>query len=268
MTISQLTSRNNSLLKTLRLISSGSRRAPKDLAVSEGIRVLEELNKSHCTVEAVVISERFGNSCKEEDLLNVWLSKSVPVYRVSDTLFMSVSDVKTPQGAVALVRFPELVLDKIPAQQNALVLFACGIQDPGNLGTLIRTAVAAGATSVCATRGTVSARNPKTIRASAGAIFRIPVIERVDITAFINYCRLHSIKAYRTDVSEGLAYTRADLASPCAIVLGNEGSGIGQEQFAELPAIHIPMSEGVESLNVAMAGGIFLYEAWRQRSQK
>ena len=216
----------------------------------------------------MVISERFGNSGKEEDLLNVWLSKRVRIYRVKANLFLSVSDVKTPQGAVALVRVPELVLDKIPRQQNALVLFACGIQDPGNLGTLIRTAAAAGATLVCTTKGTVSARNPKTIRASAGALFRIPVVEHAEISAFLRYCALCSIRAYRTDVCEGLPYTQADLASPCAILLGNEGSGIAQEQFAELSAIHIPMAEGVESLNVAMAGGIFLYEAWRQRLNK
>ncbi len=266
MAISQLTSRNNPLLKTLRLISSGSHRAPQELVVAEGIRVLEEISNNHkCSIEAVVTSEGFGISGKEKGLLNVWLSKGVPIYKVSESLFVSVSDVKAPQGAVALVRSPRQNLKNISTHQIALILLACGIQDPGNLGTLIRTAVAAGATSVCTTKGTVSTKNPKTIRASAGTIFRIPVVEHVDISAFLNYCRLHSIRAYRTDVSEGLPYTQADLATPCAILLGNEGSGIAEEQFAELPAIHIPMSEGVESLNVAMAGGILLYEACRQR---
>jgi TrmH family RNA methyltransferase len=268
MTISQLTSRNNPLFKTLRLVSSGSRRAPKELAVAEGIRVLKETNKSNCSIEAAVISERFGNSGEEQDLLKVWLTRNVRVYKVNAALFMSLSDVKAPQGAIALVRIPELDLEKVPSGRNALVLFACGIQDPGNLGTLIRTAAAAGATLVCTSKGTVSARNPKTIRASAGAIFRMPVVEHAEISIFLRYCEMHSIRAYRTDVCEGLPYTQTDLASPCAIVLGNEGSGIAREQFAGLSAIQIPMAEGVESLNVAMAGGILLYEARQQRLDK
>jgi TrmH family RNA methyltransferase len=268
MTISQLTSRNNPLLKTLRLVSSGSRRAPKELAVAEGILVLEEINRCRCKIEAVVISERFGASGKEENLLSAWLSKKVRTYRANANLFASISDVKTPQGAIALVRVPQLDLEKVFQLPNALVLFACGIQDPGNLGTLIRTAAAAGATLVGTAKGTVSARNPKTIRASAGACFRIPIVEHVEISAFLSYCNLHSIRAYRTDVCKGLPYMEADLASSCAILLGNEGSGISHEEFAGLSTIHIPMTEGVESLNVAMAGGIFLYEAWRQRLNK
>ena len=230
--------------------------------------MLEEINKSNCSIEAVVISERFGDSGEEQDLLKVWLSRNVRIYKVNAALFMSLSDVKTPQGAVALVRIPELVLEKTPSQRNALVLFACGIQDPGNLGTLIRAAAAAGATLVCTSKGTVSVRNPKTIRASAGAIFRIPVVEHAEISAFLRYCELHSIRAFRTDVCEGLPYTQTDLASPCAIVLGNEGSGIEQEQSVQLPAVQIPMAEGIESLNVAMAGAILLYEARRQRLDK
>jgi RNA methyltransferase, TrmH family len=267
MTISQLTSRNNPLLKTIRLVSSGSHRVPKELVVAEGIRVLEEVNRCHCGIEAVVISEDFGNSGRARSLLDTWLSAGVRICKTDAGSFASISDVKTPQGAVALVHFPELDLTKIPQSPNALVLLACGIQDPGNLGTLIRTAAAAGATLVSTTQGTVSVRNPKTIRSSAGACFRIPIVEHLDVPDFLRYCSSQSIRAYRTDVGSGLPFTRTDLTSSCAILLGNEGSGIVKEEFAELPAIHIPMAEGVESLNVAMAGGIFLYEACRQRSK-
>jgi RNA methyltransferase, TrmH family len=267
MAITPLTSRNNPLLKTIRLVSSGSHRAPKELAVAEGIRVLEEINRCNCTIDAVVISEGFGESGREKSLLEAWISKGVRIHQADAGLFASVSDVITPQGAVALVQVPEFDLAKVPQPSNALVLLACGIQDPGNLGTLIRAAAAAAATLVGTTKGTVSARNPKAIRASAGACFRIPIIEDVEVPDFLRYCSSRSIQAYRTDVCSGLAYTQADLASSCAILLGNEGSGIAQEELAGLPAIHIPMADGVESLNVAMAGGIFLYEACRQRSK-
>jgi RNA methyltransferase, TrmH family len=267
MAISRLTSRNNPLLKTIRLASSGSRRAPKELAVAEGIRVLEELNYCNCAIEAVVLSEGFGDSGREKSLLAAWLSRGFRIYKADAGLFASISDVKTPQGAVALVRVPEPSLTDIPQSPGALLLLACEIQDPGNLGTLIRAAAAAGATLVSTTKGTVSARNPKTIRASAGTCFRLPIVEHVDLQDFLLYCRRHSIRVYRTDVCGGLPYSEADLSSSCAILLGNEGGGIAQKELEALPAIHIPMAAGVESLNVAMAGGIFLYEARRQRSR-
>jgi len=266
MAISQLTSRNNPILKAIRLVSSGSRRAPKELVVAEGIRVLEEVHKCGCPIEAVVISDRFGSTGREDDLLKIWISHKVRICRAEPQLFKFVSDVQTPQGVIALVRMPELSLGKLPPAQKALVLFACGIQDPGNLGTLIRAAAAAGATLACTSSGTVSARNPKAIRASAGAFFRLPVVEHVGIPAFLQYCSLSKIRVYRTDVWEGLPYTAADLASPCAILLGNEGSGIVNKEFAGIPSLHIPMAEGVESLNVASAGAILLFEALRQRA--
>jgi TrmH family RNA methyltransferase len=266
MTISQLTSRNNPILKAIRLVSSGSRRAPKELVVAEGIRVLEEVHKCGCPIEAVVVSERFGSAGREDDLLKSWKSHKVRICRADSQLFQSVSDVQKSQGAIALVRMPELSLEKLPPAQKPLVLYACGIQDPGNLGTLIRAAAAAGATLACTSSGTVSARNPKVIRASAGAFFRLPVVEHVAIPAFLHYCDLRKIRAYRTDVREGRPYTEADLASPCAILLGNEGSGIVNGESAGIPSLHIPMAEGVESLNVASAGAILLFEVLRQRA--
>jgi TrmH family RNA methyltransferase len=268
MAISQLTSRNNPLLKTIRIALSGSRRAPDNLVVAEGIRILEEVQKCRCEIAAVVISENFGNSNREKDLLDFWISQKVRICRAESTLFQSISDVQTPQGALALVKTVICKLDTAPPVQNALILAACGIQDPGNLGTLIRAAAAAGAGMVCTTKGTVSARNPKAIRASAGAFFRLPVIEHVTMSELLRYCEQHRVRLYRTDVREGLAHAQADLLAPCAILLGNEGSGIASREFEEIPAIHIPMADGMESLNVATAGAILLFEAARQRSQQ
>ena len=229
--------------------------------------MLQEIDKCGCLIDAVLLSEGFGNSSKEEALLDGWLARNVRICRTSESLFRSVSDVRAPQGAIALVPFPERKLDAAAPGQNALVLFACGIQDPGNLGTIIRTAAAAGASLVCIGPKTVSPRNPKAIRASAGTIFRIPIVEHAEMSEFLDYCACHSIRAYRTDILQGLAYTHVDLRSPSAILLGNEGNGITNEECMELPAIRIPMAEGVESLNVAMAGAIILFEASRQRTK-
>lgn len=265
MAISRLTSKDNPLLKKIRLIASGSRRAPSGFAVAEGMRVLAELDPDTFRIEAVLASESFGASGKENALLQRWLANDVRICKVDENLFRSVSDVRAPQGAIALVRFPERTLDAVEPGRNALVLFACGIRDPGNLGTVIRAATAAGASFVCTGKETVSARNPKAIRASAGAVFRIPIVESIGTVDFLAYCRRHSIRAYRTDVIEGSPHTRVDLSAPCAIVLGNEGSGVPQHEWSALPAIRIPMAAGVESLNVAIAGAVILFEALRQR---
>lgn len=268
MAISRLTSKENPLFKAIRLVGSGSRRAPEGLAVAEGNRVLAEVNSCGCRIDSVLVSDGFGNSGKEEALLHSWLSKGVRICRTSENLFCCASDVRAPQGAIALVHFPERKLEAAPPGRHPLIVFACGIQDPGNLGTIIRAAAAAGASLVCTGRETVSPRNPKAIRASAGTVFRIPIVEQADMRQFMAYCESRSIRAYRTDVREGVPHTRADLKSPCAIVLGNEGGGIALDTCATLPALRIPMAQGVESLNVAMAGAIVLFEALRQRTNE
>lgn len=236
------------------------------MAVAEGIRVLEEVQRSGHAVDAVVFSEGFGSSAREQRLLDAWSRENMRAFKVSGSLLASVSDVQTPQGALALVRVPELTLDEAAPGAAPLILYACGIQDPGNLGTLIRTAAAAGATLACTSKGTVSARNPKVIRSSAGSFFHLPLAERVRASAFRSYCRRHSIRIFRAHTREGIPYTRAAMRTGCAVVLGNEGAGLDEKEFAAYPAIRIPMAKGVESLNVAMAGAIILFEASRQRS--
>jgi TrmH family RNA methyltransferase len=265
MTVPQLTSKDNPVLKTIRLISSGARRAPRQLVAAEGIRVLEEVERSGFTVEAVVLSEAFGSNPRERSLFDRWISRGLPLYQVKPILFQSLSAVETPQGAIALVKVPETTLESVPPAHNALILLACAIQDPGNLGSLIRTAAAAGASLVATTKGTVSVRGPKVIRSSAGSIFHLPLVEHAEASSLRHYCEHHSIRMYRAETREGVVYSEADLVSPCAILLGNEGSGIPERLFSDLPAIRIPLAPGIESLNVAAAGAIILFEAHRQR---
>jgi len=261
MTFKQLTGKDNPLLKTIRKLSRHS----GEQMIAEGVRVLEEAEAAQCAIDAVVISESFGENEREQKLLRSWQSRSARIYRISAALFRSISAVETPQGAIALLRVPKYSLEMIAPENNALILCAAGIQDPGNMGTLIRTASAAGAHLVCTTPGSVSARNPKVLRASAGAFFRIPVIEHLPAEELLAWRERRSIRIYRTDIREGIAPTRADLVSPCAIVLGNEGNGLNNAAFSQMPSLRIPMSGNAESLNVAAAGAIILFEAFRQR---
>ncbi|MEJ2245889.1 MAG: RNA methyltransferase [Acidobacteriota bacterium] len=221
-TATHLTSRENPLLKKIRLLVSGSGRAPEELVVAEGNRVLHEVSQSGRDIEAVVFSESFGRETHERVLLEDWHNRRIRLYCVNQKLFVSLSRLRTPQGAIALVKVPEVPFP--PAtDQDVLMLYICGIQDPGNMGALIRTAAASGVTLVC---------------------------------------------TYRTDAMRGVPYTETDLKSPCAILLGNEGSGLIEEKFAGLPAIHIPMMNGIESLNVALAVAVILFEACRQRCRQ
>jgi TrmH family RNA methyltransferase len=264
--IPQITSKDNPLFKTIRLIASGSRRADQQLVVAEGVRVLEEVHRAGCSIEAVLLSEIFGVDTREQTLLNAWQRNGIRLYQTNEILFKSLSSVQTPQGAIALVRISEFSLNAFHPKGNALILCASGVQDPGNLGTLIRTAVAADANMVCTIKGTVSTRNPKAVRSSAGAFFRIPLVEHLDVHDFVRYCETHSIQIYRTGAGSGAPYTKEDLRKSCAIVLGNEGLGMTETEFSKFPSIRIPMADTAESLNVAMAGSVIFFEAFRQRN--
>ena len=266
MAIVRLTSKDNPLIKKIRLVASQGRKAPADLVLVEGLRSLEEVACARCSIEAVLLSETFGANSRENQLLEAWTSAGVRLYRVADSLISGLSDVRAPQGAIALVSAPVLHLKDVRLPHNPLILCACAVQDPGNLGTLIRTAAGAGAAMLCTTPGTVSARNPKAVRASAGTCFRIPVVERVIPREFFSYCREYEVRIWRTDAHAGVACFEANLRSSSAILLGNEAQGISQPEWKSVPSIHIPMAPGVESLNVGTAGAILLFEAYRQRS--
>jgi TrmH family RNA methyltransferase len=266
-TVTHLTSRENPLLKKIRHLVSGSASTPGEPVVAEGNRVLHEVNRSGREIEAVVFSESFGRDTHERGLLEDWQNRGIRLYCVNQKLFASLSCLQTPQGAIALVRVPEVHFPP-ETDRDVLMLYLCGIQDPGNMGALIRTAAASGVTLVCTAKGSVSARNPKAIRSSAGVFFHHIPAEQVDAGIFLQYCLDNSVQPYRTDTVRGVPYTETDLKSPCAILLGNEGSGMTDERFAGLSAIHIPMLNGIESLNVALAGAVILFEACRQRCRQ
>jgi RNA methyltransferase, TrmH family len=266
MTITELTSKNNPLFKTIRRLASHSRRAPKSIVLAEGIRTLEEASKCGCAMECAIISEDFGKEPREEALLNHWNLLGIKLYRANVNLIKSISGVQSFQGALALINVPTLILDAIPLKPNPLVLVICSIQDPGNLGTLIRTAMAAGVSMVCTTAGSVSARNPKAIRASAGAFFRLPIVEHLPATELMAYLASHQISLLRVDVRGAVPYRDYDFRSPCALLLGNEAQGLSLDDWKGSQSVVIPMASGVESLNVAAAGSIVLFEAFKQRS--
>jgi RNA methyltransferase, TrmH family len=266
MTVIELTSKHNPLFKQIRLIASQSHRAPKSLVLAEGIRALEEASRAGCIAECALISDDFGNGARELFLLDYWHTHGAKVYRAKRALIEPVSDVQSFQGALALVRIPLRSLKTVTLGLNPLILCICGIQDPGNMGTLIRTALASGVSLVCTTQGSVSAANPKAIRASAGAFFHLPVVENLKPSELMDFLVSHKMKVLRADAHGELPYTGCNFSSPCAVLLGNEGQGFAPEDWEGSQSVAIPMTRGVESINVAVAGAVILFEAYRQRS--
>jgi TrmH family RNA methyltransferase len=233
--------------------------------LAEGLGVLEEANASGHAITAAILSEGFGASPRQQALVDAWSKAGVRICRAGPRVLRSISSVLEPQGAMALVRVPAARLADFAHAPRADVLCACGLQDPGNLGTLIRTAAAAGCSLLCTTPGTVSARNPKAVRASAGAFFRLAVAEGVTPAEILGFGREHKLRIFRADAHLGQDCFKADLNSPFVLLLGNEAHGFDASAWSELAPLRIPIAPGIESLNVASAGAVILFEAFRQR---
>ena len=195
-------------------------------------------------------------------------------------IMQKVSDTETPQGVLCVAKMPrygrEDLLGPAPSAEKAgssdgaekpLLLILENIQDPGNLGTMIRTAEAAGVTGVLMSRDTVDLFNPKTVRATMSAIFRVPFMYTDDLISEMHWLREScGMKIYAAHLEASRPYDEADCTGPCAFLIGNEGNGLSVEAAeAATGKVHIPMKGQIESLNAAMAAGILLFEASRQR---
>lgn len=260
-----ITSRANPRVKQLRAAFAGNARLADRLVAIEGENLIHEAIRSGIALHTVFVSE---HASPPDEVSGV-----VEIIHLADDIFASSVDTQSPQGIAALIEPPQWQLDAVlranskpDAQRAPLLLIAAGLQDPGNLGTLIRSAEAFAATAVLTTSGTVSPWNQKAMRASAGSVLRAPVvsIEIADLTALKSrgICLLAAVAA-----RDGEDNAIPDLTQPSALMIGNEGSGLSPELLALADGrISIPTPGPVESLNAAIAGSLLLYEASRQRS--
>ncbi|HKW17416.1 MAG TPA: RNA methyltransferase [Terriglobales bacterium] len=255
--------RHNSLLKELRQSFHRGELTAADECAIEGFRIIEEAIRSGLKLRAVFVSE---SGRERAARLLPQIGAHVDAVVVPDKLFASVVLSETPQGLAALVRLKTYAIDQVldHAEEGPLVAIA-GIQDPGNLGTIFRSAEAFGAKGVLLGEGTVSVYNSKVVRASAGSIFRVP-FTRVEIKTAIAEMRSHGIRLLATSSHKGRPLPEVDLRSKASIFIGNEGAGIHKKLLSEMDElIMIPHSPRVESLNAGIAASIVLYEAARQK---
>jgi TrmH family RNA methyltransferase len=253
-------SRQNARIKELRAgLSRGSKTAHNHIAV-EGLHLVQEAVKSGLNLNTVFLQE--GN----EGLLEQLPVDSAELLIVTEEVFSSATMTEHPQGIAALVEAPQFTAQAM--FQNTLggiplVVIAAGLQDPGNLGTLVRSAEAFGATGMILLPGTVSLWNAKTLRASSGSAFRLPVVALTADDAFAAL-RAQGVRILAAVARDGDG--DADLRGPSALLVGNEGSGLPGAWIAQADArVTIPLPGAVESLNAAIAGSVLLYEAMRQR---
>ncbi len=260
--IRQVTSPANPLLKVFRRALAEGASREGWLAV-EGPHLLEEAMASGAEVRSVLVASAAARTFR--DLL-ARLPKEAELVEIPDRVFSKVSATQTPQGLAALVELRSHDLEALLGAPNALLVVACGVQEPGNIGTMIRNAQALGATALVTIKGTVSASNPKAARASAGAIFRLPVVEGLEPAMLFGKMRRAGIQIIAADRHSAVSVAEVDLRGPVAFLIGREGTGLSDEVAREADQIvGIPLCPGTDSVNAAMAAGIFLYEAARQR---
>lgn len=257
-------SKQNPRLKALRRALAHPSGESCPLAGIEGPNLLEEAIRAGLRVACIFVAQ------EGEHLLDaLLLPAETEVLLLPKELLNSALSTETPQPVAALVEPPEWTwADILKSQSTAapLLLVLAGLQDPGNLGTIIRSAEAFGATGILSLPGTVSAWNSKAVRASAGSLFRLPLLSVAAEDCFTRL-RQAGMMLWTTAVTSAKPADKIDLASPAAIIIGNEGNGVPAELAALADgALTIPCPGPVESLNAAIAASILLYEASRQRA--
>lgn len=259
-----VSSRQNALVKDLRRAFSRGEPAGDGALAIEGVRIIEEAVRSGLRFQAIIFSES-GRSHAARLLPQI--SSHTEALLLPDDVFASAVSTETPQGVAALVKLRPAKLEDLLQQvsDDLLLVGIAGLQDPGNLGTIIRSAEAFFARGILLGEKTVSHFNPKVVRASAGSLFRQPLIP-VKLAESIQALRQRGVRILATSSHKGVSLPYSDFSGPCMIVIGNEGAGVPAEILSAADElITIPHSPRVESLNAGIAASIVLYEAARQK---
>ncbi len=258
----RIASPQNSLVKDLRrAFARGELTADGHCAI-ESVRMVEEAIRSGLRFRALFFAESAEEAVRR---LLPQIASQVETLALPDEVFAGAVATESPQGVAALVKLKDCALDDALRPAPPLVLVACGIQDPGNLGAMLRSAEAFGATGVLLAEHTVSALNPKVVRAAAGSLFRLPVL-RVKLAEAMPRLRDRGLRLVASSSHRGGRLDQTDLSGPLAIFVGSEGAGLPKDILKQMSeVVAIPHAPQVESLNAAVAASILLYEAARKR---
>jgi RNA methyltransferase, TrmH family len=270
MTRKKITSFSNPLIRQAVEITSVRQRSGREFFIAEGPHLVAAAIEAGAFFKEVFYTAGFSGTKDGARLLAALenaVNKPTMLIELPEPLFAKISDTETPQGILAIISLETVKLCSLDLSASPLIAVCDGIQDPGNLGTIIRVSDAAGADAVVVLPGSCDPYSPKVVRASAGSIFNLPVIlcRREEL---IDYLSENSIKLYVANAKAERSIYETDLREPCALAFGNEARGISSllQERAD-GAIKIPILGKAESLNAAVAASICLYEAVRQRSK-
>ncbi|MBR6391526.1 MAG: RNA methyltransferase [Lachnospiraceae bacterium] len=256
-----ISSVTNAAVKRIVLLQTRDKtRREEGLFIVEGVRMYMEVPVQR--LDSVYVTESFLDHAGQDVRERL---ADTGYELVSEDVMKKMSDTMTPQGVLCLVRYYDYTVDEI-LDGGSLYLILDGLQDPGNLGTVFRTAEAAGAAGIIMSRGTVSIYNPKSIRSTMGTLFRMPFIYADDLCEVIADLKERGVRVYAAHLHGAVDYTACDYRGASAFVIGNEGAGVSDAVAgASDSCLYIPMEGEVESLNAAVAASVLMYEAHRQR---
>lgn len=257
-----ISSTSNPQIKNLALLQKKAKaRKEQGLFVVEGIKMFEEARASGLLVKAYMSESFYQERAMIQEFFTGLLYEVV-----TDAVFNQVTDTMTPQGIMGTVQTPVYTLSRICEKSDAFVLLLEDIRDPGNLGTIIRTAEGAGVSGIILNRSCADVLQPKVVRSTMGSIYRVPYYEAEDLAGIITKLKTEGFELYAAHLS-GLSYdTKGGFLGKCGLLIGNEAGGLSEKVAALADKlIKIPMAGKVESLNAAIAAAILMYEAARQR---
>lgn len=257
-----ISSLNNKQIKNLTLLQKKAKaRKEQGLFVVEGIKMFDEARSARLLIKTYMSESFYQDKINERDFL-MGLDYEI----LTDDLLRRISDTITPQGIMGIVRKPEYTLDEMLKHKDAFLLLLEDIRDPGNLGTIIRTAEGAGVTGIILNKTCADILQPKVVRATMGSIYRVPYYEAEDFTSLIAMLKTKDFKIFAAHLSGDSYDKEGGFLGNCGLLIGNEANGLSDEASkAADNLIRIPMEGKVESLNAAVAAAIIMYEAARQR---
>lgn len=267
-----ITSLQNTKVRQVMALQKKKERDKTRLFIVEGKKMIEEIPMDW-EVREYFIQSSFYEKEENQDWLNKHvfscqslISSSTSI--IADSIFLKMSDTETPQGILAMIEQREYDFSSLNILETDFWLLIEEMQDPGNLGTLIRTADAAGATGVILSKGTVDLYSPKVLRSTMGSVFHLPILTGVNLSEGIKELQNHGIQILAAHLQGALSPYEINLNRGIGILIGNEGRGLTEEvaKMADV-AVKLPMLGKAESLNAAVAGSILLYEVVRQRER-
>lgn len=262
----EITSMKNPLIKEIKSLYRKKERMKSKSFIIEGIKIIEEAIENSYPIKNIVYTDKLLESKDGPEFFETIKNMEDLIY-VPEKIFKEISDTESPQGVLAIASFSFGDMDKLKENQKPSLIFLDKLQDPGNMGTIIRSADAFNLDGIIITDGSVDPYNPKVVRATMGSIFRLPIYYIEDSLSGLNMLKEQGLKVYSTSLEGSLPIYEMEYKNGFILVIGNESTGVSDEIYNLSDSlIRIPMPGKAESLNAGVAASIVMYEAMKQRS--